>query len=203
MFKNKFPGNFIAVEGLSGAGASTQVSNIQAYLNGNKTSNFITLEPTNNVIGGIVKGCLAKDWKIASPLALQLLFAADRANHLEMDIKPKLEKGVTVISNRYFLSSLAYGAVEINDQDWLYQINSQFMLPDLTILIKVPAKTCMERIKGDNLGLELFNNEEKLSAVWKNYEAISKKYPNIKIIDGEKNREEVFAEIKKEIDKLF
>lgn len=203
MFKNKFPGKFIAVEGLSGSGASTQVTFIKDYLNKKGVKNWITEEPTNDVVGGIAKSYLVNNLQNTNPLSLQLLFAADRATHLDKDIRPKLQEGINVITNRYFLSSLAYGAVEISDADWLYQINSQFMLPDLTILLKVPVRVCLQRIKNDNLGLDLFNSAKKLEAVWKNYESVAKRYPNIRIFDGEKKPEEVFAEIQREIDKII
>jgi len=203
MFKNKFNGKFIAIEGLSGSGASTQASKIKNYLLEQKKQTIVTSEPTTGVIGGITRAHLTGEWKIESPLALQLLFAADRANHLEREIIPALEQGTNVISDRYFFSSIAYGSLDISDQDWLYQINNQFILPDLTILIKISAKTSQERIKSDDYDIKMFDQEEKLQKIWKTYEMISNKYPNIKIIDGEKSEEEIFEEIKKEVDKII
>ena len=147
MYKNRYQGKFVAIEGLSGSGATTQAYRLQEHFKNQKISVHITREPTNDVVGGIAKGCVTKDWKISSPQALQLLFAADRANHLIREIIPNLEKGNHVITDRYFLSSIAYGSIDINDKDWLYQINDQFIIPDLTILLKVPAKICLKRVK--------------------------------------------------------
>ena len=200
MFKNKFKGKFIAIEGLDGCGSTTQVIKLGEYLKKNKKPYLLTHEPTNNVIGGIIKGYLDGDLKLTSPASLQLLFAADRANHLDKEIIPSLKNGINVISDRYFLSSLAYGALDISDSNWLYQINDQFLIPDLTILVKASAKICVQRIKDNRLSVELFKDEKKLQKVWENYEALSKKYPNIKVVDGEKTPEEVFEEIRKEID---
>ena len=202
MFKNKYPGKFIAIEGLDGSGSSTQTARISDHFKSAGALAWATQEPTSSVIGGIIKSCLVGDWKMESPLSLQLLFAADRANHLEKEIIPRLAQGATVISDRYFLSSLAYGSLDIEDNDWLYNINNQFILPDLTILLKVSAETCIARIQENRGGLELFESEEKLQSVWQNYEHLSKKYPGIKVIDGEKPEEEVFGEIVKEINKL-
>jgi len=203
MFKNKFKGKFIAVEGLDGCGSTTQTIKINDYCKKNKKSCALTHEPTNNVIGGIIKGYINGDLKMTSHISLQLLFAADRANHLDREIIPNLKNGKNVITDRYFLSSLAYGALNINDSKWLFNINDQFLLPDLTILIKTSAKTCVKRIKENRLGVELFENEEKLQKVWENYEKLSKQYPNIKIVDGEKSEDEVFEEIRREIDKTL
>lgn len=202
MFKNKYPGKFIAIEGLDGSGASTQTAKIADYFKNDKKSFWTTQEPTSSVIGGIIKSSLTGDWKMPSPYSLQLLFAADRANHLDKDIIPRLAKGITVVTDRYFLSSLAYGSLDIEDHGWLYDINSQFILPDLTILLKVSAKTCLNRIKDSRSSLELFENEGKLQKVWRAYELLSKKYPGIKVIDGEKPKEEVFGDIVKEIGKI-
>jgi len=203
MFKNKFKGKFIAIEGLDGCGATTQTMNIEKYCRKNKKSCWITHEPTNNVIGGIIKGYVDGDLKMTSPSSLQLLFAADRANHLDNGIIPKLKNGVNVISDRYFLSSLAYGSLDISDNKWLYNINDQFLLPDLTILIKVDAKTCAKRIKENRLSVELFENVNKLQKVWQTYELLSKKYPNIAVIDGDKSEEEVFEQIRRKLEKIL
>ncbi|MDO8669412.1 MAG: dTMP kinase [Candidatus Buchananbacteria bacterium] len=203
MFKNKFKGKFIAIEGLDGCGSTTQTLRIENYLKKIKKPYLVTNEPTNNVIGGIIKAYVEGDIKLTSPASLQLLFAADRANHLEQEIIPNLKGGINVITDRYFLSSLAYGALNIADDGWLYNINDLFLIPDLTILIKTSAKTCVKRIKANRLGVELFENEDKLKKVWNNYEMLSKKYPNISVVDGEKSEDEVFSDIQKEIDKII
>jgi len=203
MFKNKYQGRFITIEGLDGSGCSTQTDRLAEWLKKQKLSYLSTKEPTNNVIGGLIRGYLRGEWKTISHLSLQLLFTADRANHLDREIIPNLEKGVNVVSDRYFLSSIAYGSQNIGDEDWLYQINNQFIIPDLTILLKVSAKTCIKRIKENRLSLEMFDTEEKLQKVWQTYEKISKKYPNIKVIDGEKSEDEIFEEILKEVKKLL
>lgn len=203
MFKNKFKGKFIVVESLDGAGGSTQAALLNHWLKKQKRSVWLTQEPTSGVIGSLIRGYLTGEFKNPDPKCLQLLFASDRANHLEKEISPRLEKGVHVITDRYFLSSLAYGSLEINDIDWLYQINSQFLLPDLTILLNVSPKICLKRIRENRSELELFKDEEKLRKVWRAYEMLSKKYPNISIIDGEKLEEEVFEKIRGEVEKIM
>ncbi|MFA6919055.1 MAG: hypothetical protein WC244_03015, partial [Patescibacteria group bacterium] len=114
-------------------------------------------------------------------------------------IIPALVQGTNVITKRYFLSSVAYGSVEINDADWLWKINDQFILPDLTIVLKISAQARMKKMGQNNLELNLFKDEESIQKVWANYEMIAKRYPNIIIIDGEKSEEEVFEEIKRAV----
>lgn len=202
MFKNKSSGKFIAIEGLDGSGSSTQSHRLYYWLKEKKLAAWLTQEPTATIIGGIIKSCLVGDWKNVDPKALQLLFAADRADHLEYEIKPRLEKGVNVITDRYFLSSIAYGSTSASEQ-WLMAVNDLFILPDLTLLLKVPVRICLERIKESRTGFELFEKKDKLEKVWSVYEAISKKYPNIMIIDGEKSEEEVFKDVREAVDKII
>lgn len=202
MIKNPYLGKFIVFEGLDGSGSTTQASRLRDWLNKSqrelvlgKPLAHLTKEPTNNIIGGLIRGQLTGDWK-TRPECLQLLFAADRSHHLEKEVIPLLKDGVTVISDRYFLSTVAYGAAEIEDKEWLIGINKPFLLPDLTFLIKVSPRVCLERIKGDRFSVELFEKEDALTRVWRNYEELTKIFDNVYIIDGERQIEDIFQEVK-------
>jgi dTMP kinase len=188
-------GKFIVFDSLDGAGNSTQVKLLADYLNkiGKKTQ--ITKEPTSYLIGGLIKSQLSRDWK-SSQVCLQLLFAADRAYHLEKEILPLLKKGINVISDRYFFSSLAYGNLEINDMNWLIEINRKFLLPDLTFFLKVSPKICIQRIKKDRFQITLFEKEKILKKVWENYEILAKKFKNVFVINGERSIEKIAQEIR-------
>ncbi|MFA7254154.1 MAG: dTMP kinase [Patescibacteria group bacterium] len=195
-------GKFIAFEGLDGSGASTQVDLLVDILNGSGHTAFSTKEPTNNLIGGLIRGALTKDWS-ASPECFQLLFAADRAHHLNRMIIPNLEKGNIIVSDRYFFSTFAFGSINL-PIDWLREINRLFPVPDLTILLKVRPTVCLERISRTRIGKEFFEEEEKLEKTWKTYESLSRDPKNnIRIIDGEQSIEEISDQIyqivKKEI----
>jgi len=91
MKKNKYKGKFIVIEGLDGSGSSTQVVRVANFLKERNKKIHITKEPTNNLIGGLIRGQLTGDWKSSSE-CLQLLFAADRAHHLEKELIPLLKK---------------------------------------------------------------------------------------------------------------
>ena len=123
------------------------------------------------------------------------MFTADRAHHLEKEIIPLLKRRITVICVRYLLSTLAYGNLEIKDEKWLMEINKKFILPDITFLLKVSPKTCIQRIKKERFHKELFEEEDKLKKVYKNYLKFAKKFKNVHIVDGEKPIEEVFSQI--------
>ncbi|MCK4807998.1 MAG: dTMP kinase [Candidatus Aenigmarchaeota archaeon] len=186
-------GMFIVFEGLDGSGSSTQVSLLQKALRKAGYTAHITKEPTNNLIGGLIRGQLTKDWK-TGPECLQLLFAADRAHHLEREILPGVEKGCVVISDRYYFSTMAFGGIDI-DMDWLKKLNEKFKVPDLSFFIKVPARECVKRISDSRFEFELFEEEKKLERVWKNYDILAKDFDNVHVIDGTQSVEEVHEEI--------
>lgn len=194
MVKNQYSGLFIALEGLDGSGASVQASLLYGILKREGYRVHLTKEPTDYLIGGLIKGSLTGEWK-TNPEALQLLFAADRANHLDKEIIPKLEGGRVVITDRYAFSSIAYGSLEVDDQSWIEKVNSRFILPDLTFLLKVRPKICALRLKESRYELELFSEENKLAKVWKAYEELASHYDNIHIIDGEREEMEIIKDI--------
>ena len=106
------PGVLIVLEGTDGAGLSTQTALLAAHLRSKgEVSVISTKEPTSSHIGNLIRSALKHEWK-PSPRALQLLFAADRAHHLENEIEPALQANKIVISDRYVLSSLAFGSIE-------------------------------------------------------------------------------------------
>ncbi len=194
MYKNPYPGKFIVIEGIDGAGSSTQADSVVGYFRELGKKFHLTKEPTNSLIGGLIRGQLTNDWK-SSPECLQLLFAADRAHHLEKEVIPLLIKGVSVVSDRYFFSTMAFGAMEIKNQDWLLMLNKPFVLPDLTFLLEVSPEVAIKRIRQNRFSIELFEKKEKLKKTWQNYKKLAKKFKNVYIIDGEKPIQEISYEI--------
>ncbi|MFV9676384.1 MAG: dTMP kinase [Methanosarcinales archaeon] len=196
MYKNQYTGKFIAFEGLDGAGSTTQAGKLTVYLKERLKKVHLTKEPTNNLIGGLIRGQLTKEWR-TGPECLQLLFTADRAHHLEKEVIPLLKQEITVITDRYFFSSVAFGSLGIEDRDWLRKINDRFILPDLTFLLHVSPQVCLHRIKENRFHLELFEEEEHIAKIWRTYNELAQEFENVYVINGEKPAEEVFADILK------
>jgi len=194
-------GKFITIEGLDGAGLSTQASMLRDYLHKNGKPTILTKEPTDRTIGGLIKSSLKNEWKTSS-VALQLLFSADRAHHLSVEIEPALKDGMIVISDRYIFSTLAFGALDI-DIEFLKTINSKFRKPDLIFILDVRPEVCLKRLLKDRYHLELFEVEEKLEEVRKNYLSLKDYFPNVYVIDGNRNKEDVFEDIRKIVDKII
>ena len=118
----------------------------------------------------------------------------DRAEHLENEIEPALSAHKIVISDRYILSSLAFGSVD-NDIEFLMQINSRFRKPDLTVIIATPPRVCLERIIRNRDNIELFEEEKRLEKVQEQYLALKHYFDNTFILSGDRAKEAIAKEI--------
>ncbi len=197
MLKSSYPGKFIAFEGLDGSGQSTQAGLLRKFLTEKGYQVVLTKEPTlDSEAGRKIRDVLDSKVKL-EPGKLQELFAQDRKEHLEKIIIPALEKGRFVISDRYFFSTFAFGASDGLDLEWLIKLNDNFLLPDMTFILKVKPEVCVSRMEKRGSPRTLFEKEEKLAKVWETYKIIPARFENVEIIDGEKSIEEIFEEIKK------
>ncbi len=196
-------GKFIVFEGLDASGKETQSKNVVNYLKSKGINSIYTDEPTySNPVGLFIKDWLSKKFNIKSMYSIPLLFAADRYEHLETIIKPALEKGTWVIADRYMYSTLAYETALLNEDEeimhWIEDIHKFILKPDLIIYIDIsPEESVKRKPHGDRL-----ENLEMQKKVQRVYYKIRDKF-NFVSINGEKSREEVFEEIKNQIDKLI
>lgn len=194
MQHHSYPGTFIVFEGLDGSGQSTQVRMLTEYLEGKGKQVLATKEPTSDSDAGrkIIEVLTHK--ATVAPDELQKLFVVDRGLHLQNFIIPALMDGSIVISDRYFLSTLAFGGISC-DMEWLKQINSDFILPDVTFLLRTKPEVSLQRIAARGKAVELFEKLEKLEKVTVNYAKLAEEYESCKVIDGEQSIEDVHAAI--------
>lgn len=195
-------GIFIVLDGPDGAGLSTQAQLLEKWLRKKRKKVILTKEPTFSLIGGMIKAALKHEWK-TDQKTLQLLFSADRAHHLQKEIIPALKKGYIVISDRYILSTYCFGTIDGVSLDWLRALNSQFIKPDVTIILDVPPEVSIERIKKSRSGVELFEEIGKLRKIRENYRKLKDEFPNTFILDGTKTIEEVHKKIKEIVEKFI
>ena len=196
MKNNTYSGKFIVFEGLDGSGQSTQVDLLKNYLIETGKEVLTTKEPTiDSEAGKQIRKALDEDIKI-DPFELQKLFSQDRKEHLEKVIEPAIKEGKTVISDRYFFSTFAFGSSDQISLDSLIELNQEFLLPDVTILLKVSPEVCVDRIDKRGEGVKLFEKRDKLSKAWETYKILPNRFENMYIVDGEKTIEEVFSDVK-------
>ena len=196
MHINMYPGKFIVFEGLDGSGQSTQAEYLCRYLQENNYPVILTKEPTkDSEAGRKIRRALKKEISV-EPDELQKLFVQDRKEHLENLIIPILKQGSILISDRYFLSTCAFGGINL-DIEWLIQLNKEFILPDITFFLDVAPEICLKRIDKRGKGFEFFEVKRKLIKVRQNYMDLIVKFPNVHLINGELSKLEVFKEVLK------
>ncbi|MFA5766745.1 MAG: dTMP kinase [Candidatus Paceibacterota bacterium] len=203
MKDNPYPGRFIVIEGLDGSGQTTQVALLKKFLEEKGLQVVSTKEPTmDSEAGRKIREILDEKVKI-EPIELQKLFTQDRKEHLEDLIVPALQDGKAVISDRYYFSTFAFGASDGLNLDELIRMNDGFLLPDLTIILKVPPRVCVERIEKRGEAKTLFEKENKLTRVWETYAVMPERFRDIYIVDGEQPIDRVHEEIKYLVSELI
>jgi dTMP kinase len=188
-------GKFIVFEGIDGAGKTTQAALLKQWLRQKGLKCITTKEPTENITGNLLKVTLYLE-KL-SPITDALLFAADRAEHLDKEIKKALKAGNIVISERYMYANLAYQSAQGVDENFIEKINEFVIKPDLVILLDVPADIALKR-KWNVLYYLPSKFEKSIEfneKVRKNYLRLAKKF-KMKVIDATKSQDEVFEEVK-------
>jgi len=138
-------GVLIVFEGIDGAGKTTHAKLLEEWLRNEGYNVTLTKEPTDGEIGYLVREHLRR--KDFHPATLALLFAADRMEHIEKELKPRIESGEVVISDRYVESSICYQAADGVDAEWIESINKWALNADLTILLDVDVQTAMRRME--------------------------------------------------------
>jgi dTMP kinase len=166
-------GLFIVLEGPDGAGISTQTGLLHSGLTQHDIPSYATKEPTAGPIGSTIRQILTHRlvYPPDRPLSedvVALLFAADRLDHLNSDVLPRLEAGTHVICDRYRLSSYAYQGLTLG-QDWVRALNMRSIAPDVTFFIDVTPEICQARILARGNYVELYETEERLRPIYKNY----------------------------------
>ena len=135
-----YPGLFVVLEGIDGAGTTTQAERLVTALRAEGYRASSTREPSDGPIGTMIRQALKGRLGLPNhagplgPQTLTLLFAADRVDHLEAQVLPALDRGEIVICDRYVLSSLAYQGMTL-PMEWVSGINAFAARPDITLFL--------------------------------------------------------------------
>ena len=199
-------GLFISFEGIDGVGKSTQADLLETWLKAQGKTVVRTLEPGGTEVGVEIRKILLHHRGDLAPRAEAALFAADRAHHVASKIRPALERGEVVITDRYFDSSVAYqGAgrelsqTEVRDLS-LWAVGG--LLPDLTVLLDLPADVARNRRNGSGTEPDRLESEkiEFFERARKAYLDLAKAEPNrFLVIDAaatvEQMQEQIVAKV--------
>ncbi len=189
--------NFIVLEGIDGAGTSTQIKRL---VQTNPDKYIATAEPTSGPTGKFLRQMLAGDFKV-DERTNAYLFAADRCEHIfgKGGVKELCESGKTVVSDRYFFSSLAYQSVSCG-LELPQLLNSPFPLPEYLFFFDINPEISLARVNARNESKEIYENIEAQKKIAALYEKVISMYENdpalreeMKIIriDASKSIEEI------------
>ena len=190
---DKTHGRFVVIEGIDGAGTTTQVARLAERLKkkGDRAVRT-TREPSDGPVGTLVRQVLTG--RIVLPggrapgwATMALLFAADRMDHVESEIEPFLAEGGVVLSDRYDASSLAYQSVSSGRGgeatiDWIRSLNRFALRPHLTIVLDVPPDVGAARREARGEAAQLYEQNEVQRALAAFYKDLTRHMPDDKVV---------------------
>jgi dTMP kinase len=190
---------FVTFEGLDGCGKTTQAVLLADALRGDGVEVVSTREPGGTPLGEAIRDLVLHGGHVA-PWAEAALYAASRAQHVDGVIRPALERGATVVCDRYIDSSVAYQGVGRGlGLEEVLALNLAVvggLLPDRTVLVEIDPETAAERVgsSGDRV-------ERDGIALWRRvagaYRTLAERYPErYVVVDGRRSVAEVAEEIR-------
>jgi len=185
-------GRFVVLEGIDGAGTTTQAALLAKRLKSGGTAVRTTREPSDGPVGTLIRqvlsgrivgpGGLAPGWE-----TMALLFAADRMDHVETEIEPFLANGGVVISDRYDASSLAYQSVSSgrggeDAVSWIRTLNRYARRPDVTIVLDVPSDVAAGRREVRGEAAQLYEQNEVQRSLVVFYRDLARYMPKDRVV---------------------
>ena len=189
-------GLFVVLEGIDGAGTTTQAHRLVAWLESQGRRAHFTCEPSPGVLGALARRALKGEplGRGERPLpseALALMFAADRADHWRNEIEPLLAAGVDVVCDRYIYSSLAYQSQE-HPLEWVRALNSLFPPPDALLYLQASAALGAARRAARGGAPDRYEVDSMQEKIARAYDAVCVE-AGARVIDASLSIDEVFA----------
>ena len=194
---------YIVLEGIDGSGKSTQIQLLKENLENKGYNVTVVEEPTDSDIGQIIRERLKDPEAVEKvhQIINALLFAADRLTHKKLIDDVKHDPENIIISDRSYLSSIAYQNDDVITTQWIEIINKYMPKPDLTILLDINEKEALKRCADDVS--EAFEYEEFLKITREKYLKLSE-FAQMKRVDASLNRtklqEKILGIIYEELD---
>lgn len=190
---------FIVLEGLDGAGTTTQSRLLAERIRAAGHEVVLTAEPTRGSIGRVIRAVLS-GCERAADMTMAYLFAADRNEHLEAPahgIRAELARGRYVVCDRYLFSSLAYQGSLCGFQ-FVQMLNSPFALPEHLVFLDLPSQAGLQRIKARDRS-EIYETPQIQDTVYHGYRQALERYADSGIrihrVDGAREPEAIAEQI--------
>jgi dTMP kinase len=170
-----YSGFLIAIEGIDGAGKTTQAAKVQERLQQRKLCVVKTKEPTTGKWGQMLR-----DSAVTGRLSLEEeldAFVKDRREHVDALLNPELRKGSIVIVDRYYFSNMAYQGARGMDPEAIRTQNEEFTPePDLLVILDLEPKTGLDRVRTRGDKANLFEETGALTKARAIFNGIKKPY---------------------------
>ncbi len=157
-------GLFVTFEGGDGVGKTTQASLLEEWLSARGRTVVRTREPGGSEVGVLIRDIVLHHRGEVAARAEALLYAADRAHHVEHVVRPALEGGAVVIQDRYLDSSVAYqGAGRVLGSEEVRALSlwaTEGLLPDLTVLLDLDPAIARARLDADDKPFDRLESEQ-------------------------------------------
>jgi len=187
----KKKGVFVCIEGLDASGKTTHAHRLVRNLRREGFDALYTTEPSLGEIGRFIRTYILQRKRRVPSVVEALLFAVDRFDHVEKEVKPALEEGKIVVSDRYVYSSLAYQGAAGLDIKWIEEINRLALTPDLAIYIDVPPEVVVKRMRRKKSVMERLGTQRRVRAVYMKFVEKGK----LVSVDGNRRKNEVAKDI--------
>lgn len=204
MYHNNTSGKLITVCGLDGCGKTTMMKRIISDLE-KENAIFITKQPTNSVRESKIFRTYmdSPNHEEFDYRSLSLLAASDRIQHVSKIIKPELEKGNIVISDRYFYSCLANLRARGFDKDkWIYEIAESIIKPDLAFFFDVPVETAVARVRQREEEKDRYIDMDLQYKLRQEYIDICKSNKGV-LISTVQSEEDTYKQVKDALERIF
>lgn len=207
----KKKGCFITFEGIDGSGKSTQALLLkERILLETQEECYNTFEPSTGPVGALLRQFLSGRIK-TDENTLAALFAADRLDHIFNEtngILEKIQNGIHVLCDRYFLSNYAYQG-NVENIDWLISLNERavtVLKPECHVFIDVTPEIALDRIEKNRQNRELYETMESLTKVRASYLSLLRRLgeqEHIVVVNGNQSIEKISDDIWHQISYLF
>jgi dTMP kinase len=212
-------GMFIVFEGIDGSGTTTQAERYAAHLRARRRLVHVTREPSSGPLGATLRQVLTRRLTLPATNQAQvmaLLFAADRLDHVAVEILPLLEDGYVVLSDRYDLSSLAYQATAAAEPlegpgsawgpmlGWIRELNRYARRPDMTLVLDVDPQVAAQRRVGRGGAHELYDDLDLQARLAAAYGRAEELVPGDRVlhVNGNGDPEAIAREVAAALDPL-